>query len=100
MFQAPLLPALDLVDQRNVSLITSPSGRSIYQVIGSSGTPYTCFTTSHYCSCPAYKYAVLLKDDHVMCKHVLAIKLAQAMKLCKMLEVTDEEMANMIRTIE
>ncbi|XP_071179094.1 zinc finger SWIM domain-containing protein 7-like isoform X4 [Mytilus edulis] len=57
VYQSSLLPALDLVDHRNVSHMTSPSGRSIYQVIGSSGTPYTCFTTSFYCSCPAFRYS-------------------------------------------
>ncbi|XP_052103349.1 zinc finger SWIM domain-containing protein 7-like isoform X4 [Mytilus californianus] len=100
VYQSPLLPALDLVDHRNVSHMTSPSGRSVYQVIGSSGTPYTCFTTSLYCSCPAFRYSVLMKDDHLMCKHVLAIKLSEAMKLTKTLEVTDDEMATLLKTIE
>ncbi|XP_076106156.1 zinc finger SWIM domain-containing protein 7-like isoform X2 [Mytilus galloprovincialis] len=100
VYQSSLLPALDLVDHRNVSHMTSPSGRSIYQVIGSSGTPYTCFTTSFYCSCPAFRYSVLMKDDHLMCKHVLAIKLSEAMKLTKALAITDDEMATLLKTIE
>ncbi|XP_071179091.1 zinc finger SWIM domain-containing protein 7-like isoform X1 [Mytilus edulis] len=100
VYQSSLLPALDLVDHRNVSHMTSPSGRSIYQVIGSSGTPYTCFTTSFYCSCPAFRYSVLMKDDHLMCKHVLAIKLSEAMKLTKELAITDDEMATLLKTIE
>lgn len=36
VFQAPLLPALDIIDNRNVTTISSPSGRKVYQV------PYTC----------------------------------------------------------
>lgn len=32
VFQTPLLPALDLVDRQNVTLLKSPSGRSVYQV--------------------------------------------------------------------
>ncbi|XP_021357252.1 zinc finger SWIM domain-containing protein 7-like isoform X1 [Mizuhopecten yessoensis] len=66
VFQTTLLPALDLVDQRNVTRLSSPSGRIIYQVVGSSGTPYTCLATSIYCSCPAYRFSVLLKQDHIM----------------------------------
>ncbi|KAK3598988.1 hypothetical protein CHS0354_024664 [Potamilus streckersoni] len=66
VFQDSLLPALDLVDKRSVSRVTCPAGRSLYQVVGSSGTPYTCFTSSVYCSCPAYRYSVLLKEEHMM----------------------------------
>lgn len=68
VFQAPLLPALDIIDNRNVTTISCPSGRKVYQVIGTSGTPYICLPSGSYCSCPAYRYSVLLKDDHLMCK--------------------------------
>ena len=30
--------------------------RLVFQVIGSSGTPYICFNSSHYCSCPAFTF--------------------------------------------
>lgn len=100
VFQAPLLPALDIVDNRNVTTISCPSGRKVYQVIGTSGTPYICLPSGSYCSCPAYRYSVLLKDDHLMCKHVLAIKLAEAMDLSKSQQVTDLEMTNLIKNLE
>uniref|UniRef100_K1PKP6 Zinc finger SWIM domain-containing protein 7 n=1 Tax=Magallana gigas TaxID=29159 RepID=K1PKP6_MAGGI len=100
VFQAPLLPALDIIDNRNVMTISCPSGRKVYQVIGTSGTPYICLPSGSYCSCPAYRYSVLLKDDHLMCKHVLAIKLAEAMDLSKSQQVTDLEMTNLIKNLE
>ncbi|XP_061197028.1 zinc finger SWIM domain-containing protein 7-like [Saccostrea echinata] len=100
VFQAPLLPALDIIDHRNVTTISCPSGRKVYQVLGTSGTPYICLLSSTYCSCPAYRYSVLLKDDHIMCKHVLAIKLAEAMNLSKSQQVSDQEMTNLIKNLE
>ncbi|XP_046579400.1 zinc finger SWIM domain-containing protein 7-like, partial [Haliotis rubra] len=96
VFQGPLLPALDLVDRKAVSIVTSPSGRSLYQVIGSSGTPYTCFTSSTYCCCPSYRFSVLLKEDHMMCKHLLAILLSKRMGLIQTAGVTDQELSAMI----
>ncbi|XP_076473091.1 zinc finger SWIM domain-containing protein 7-like isoform X2 [Babylonia areolata] len=75
VYQAPVLSALELVDKSAVSQLVSPSGRSVYQVIGSSGTPYTCLKTSHYCSCPAFTFSVLHKEDHMMCKHHLAVQI-------------------------
>ncbi|XP_071093345.1 zinc finger SWIM domain-containing protein 7-like isoform X2 [Haliotis cracherodii] len=96
VFQAPLLPALDLVDKKAVSFMTSPSGRSLYQVIGSSGTPYACYTSSIYCSCPSYRFSVLLKEDHMMCKHLLAILLSKRMDSIQTESVTDQELSSMI----
>lgn len=100
VLQAPLLPALDLVDNRSVSLLVCPSGRQLYQVVGSSGTPYTCLTNNSYCSCPAYRFSILKKEEHTMCKHVLAIKLSNAMDVTKKLEVTDKELTDMMMKLE
>lgn len=96
VFQAPLLPALDLIDRKSVTLIRCPSGRKVYQVSGSSGTPYTCFATSSFCSCPAYKFSVLKRGDTVMCKHLLAIRLSESMEEFKQYDVSDQEMASII----
>ncbi|XP_045172471.1 zinc finger SWIM domain-containing protein 7-like [Mercenaria mercenaria] len=100
VLQAPLLPALDLVDNRSVSLLVCPAGRQLYQVVGSSGTPYTCFKGNHYCSCPAYRFSILKKEEHTMCKHVLAVKLSDAMDVTKKLEVTDKELTDMLINLE
>lgn len=95
-----LVPALDLVERRTVSLLKSPSGRSLYQVFGSSGVPYTCFTTSLYCTCPAYKFAVLKRRDNLMCKHVLAIRLSEALGCIKEQAISDKELGSAIRCMD
>ncbi|XP_073421467.1 zinc finger SWIM domain-containing protein 7 isoform X2 [Dendrobates tinctorius] len=66
IFGPTALYALDLVDQRSVTHVTSPSGRSTFQVTGSSGKMYTCYKASHYCSCPAFSFSVLRRQDSLM----------------------------------
>ncbi|XP_050408211.1 zinc finger SWIM domain-containing protein 7 isoform X2 [Patella vulgata] len=101
VYQTPLLPALELIDNESVTLITSSNGRQVYQVVGSAGTRYyTCFTSSKYCSCPAYRFSVLKKEDYIMCKHVLAIELCKAMDLLKTNEISDKELSTIIQELE
>ncbi|KAL4224230.1 Zinc finger SWIM domain-containing protein 7 [Mactra antiquata] len=100
VLQTPLLPALDLVDSKNVTLLVCPAGRKLYQVVGSSSTPYTCFESNNYCSCPAYKFSVLKKEEHSMCKHVLAVKLSNALGVTKELQVSNEEITDLLLHLE
>jgi len=95
----PLLAALDLIDRQAVTILESPSGRRVYQVIGSSGTPYICLLSTDYCSCPAYKYAVLTRGDTKYCKHLLSIRLSVAMETCKQQEISNSELTSALHTI-
>ncbi|XP_051680428.1 zinc finger SWIM domain-containing protein 7 isoform X2 [Oryctolagus cuniculus] len=70
IFGASAVQALDLVDRHSVTLISSPSGRRAYQVLGSSGKTYTCLASCHYCSCPAFAFSVLRKSDSLLVSHV------------------------------
>ncbi|KAI8739984.1 zinc finger SWIM domain-containing protein 7-like [Biomphalaria glabrata] len=100
LFHGTLLSALELVDKSSVTKMTSPSGRTVFQVIGASGAPYLCLPNLNYCSCPAYNFSVLKKEEHLMCKHVLAMRLSQAMNRCKKLDVTNEEITSMILSLD
>ncbi|KAM5309658.1 zinc finger SWIM domain-containing protein 7 isoform 3-T4 [Glossophaga mutica] len=66
VFGSSALQALDLVDRQSITLISSPSGRHVYQVLGSSGKMYTCLASCHYCSCPAFAFSVLRKSDSLL----------------------------------
>ncbi|XP_029783971.1 zinc finger SWIM domain-containing protein 7 isoform X1 [Suricata suricatta] len=66
IFGPSAIQALDLVDRQSITLITSPSGRRAYQVLGSSGKMYTCLASCHYCSCPAFAFSVLRKSDGLL----------------------------------
>ncbi|XP_071946306.1 zinc finger SWIM domain-containing protein 7-like [Antedon mediterranea] len=94
--QRPLLQAFDLVDRKNVTRVSCPAGRTVFQVCGSSGKLYTCFSSSTFCSCPAYVFSVLKRKDVSLCKHVLAVQLSCAMGVCKELNVSDEEMTQLL----
>uniref|UniRef100_A0A673K473 Zinc finger SWIM domain-containing protein 7 n=1 Tax=Sinocyclocheilus rhinocerous TaxID=307959 RepID=A0A673K473_9TELE len=90
------LQALDLVDQRSVTCVSSPSGRKAFQVLGGSGRLYTCFTSCHYCPCPAFSFSVLRRNESLMCKHLLAACLSQAMGLCQQEQVSDQQMTHIL----
>ncbi|XP_054065318.1 zinc finger SWIM domain-containing protein 7 isoform X2 [Rissa tridactyla] len=66
IFGPSAVPALDLVDQRSVTRVTSPSGRTAYQVLGSSGKLYTCYSSCHFCTCPAFGFTVLQKNESLL----------------------------------
>lgn len=96
IFGPTALYALDLVDQRSVTHVTSPSGRSTFQVTGSSGKLYTCYKACHYCSCPAFTFLVLRRNDSMLCKHILAIYLCQALGVCQEITVSDKQMIDIL----
>ncbi|KAM8899953.1 zinc finger SWIM domain-containing protein 7 [Spinachia spinachia] len=87
------LPALDLVDLHSVTCLSSPSGRKAFQVIGGSGRLYTCFASCHYCPCPAFAYTVLRRNEGLLCKHILAVYLSQAMGGTRQESVSDQQMS-------
>ncbi|XP_029783972.1 zinc finger SWIM domain-containing protein 7 isoform X2 [Suricata suricatta] len=98
IFGPSAIQALDLVDRQSITLITSPSGRRAYQVLGSSGKMYTCLASCHYCSCPAFAFSVLRKSDGLLCKHLLAVYLSQVTGTCRQLKVSDKQLTDVLFT--
>ncbi|XP_072326134.1 zinc finger SWIM domain-containing protein 7 [Scyliorhinus torazame] len=96
VFGPAALQALELVDRRAVTLVNSHSGRSLYQVEGSSGQVYHCLSSCLYCSCPAFLYSVLRRNDNILCKHLLAVYLCQAMGVVHQLTVTDKQLTSLL----
>ncbi|XP_047462555.1 zinc finger SWIM domain-containing protein 7 [Mugil cephalus] len=96
VFGSCALQALDLVDQRLVTCLSSPSGRKAFQVVGGSGRLYTCFSSCHYCPCPAFTYTVLRRNEGLLCKHILAIYLCQAMAVTQQDSVSDQQMSTLL----
>ncbi|XP_030041856.1 zinc finger SWIM domain-containing protein 7 [Microcaecilia unicolor] len=96
VFGPSALHALDLVDQLSVTHVTCPSGRTLFQVLGSSGKSYICYSSCHYCSCPAFAFSVLRKNDSLLCKHILAAYLSQAMRACQELTISNQQMSQML----
>ncbi|KAL6310394.1 hypothetical protein BKA93DRAFT_814134 [Sparassis latifolia] len=98
-----LLSALDLIDRESVLKYVTPWGSSRYEVIGSTAM-YSVFPglrTSKsrlqvYCTCPAYSYSVLISESHLMCKHVLAILLAERLSNCIERPVSQDDLASIV----
>ncbi|KAL8199016.1 UNVERIFIED_CONTAM: Zinc finger SWIM domain-containing protein 7 [Gekko kuhli] len=65
-------------------------------VLGSSGKPYTCYASCHFCSCPAFAFSVLRKSDSLLCKHLLAIYLSQALGTCQELTVSNKQLTSLL----
>ncbi|KAI6157768.1 hypothetical protein BKA82DRAFT_4061113 [Pisolithus tinctorius] len=93
-----LVAALDVVDRDRVLRYKTTWGRCHYEVFGSTSTHYTVFPQLGfsakvfcYCTCPAFAFAVLVSNSHLMCKHVLAVCLAEQLSKCIERTVTDEE---------
>uniref|UniRef100_A0A6J0UVJ0 Zinc finger SWIM domain-containing protein 7 n=1 Tax=Pogona vitticeps TaxID=103695 RepID=A0A6J0UVJ0_9SAUR len=96
VFGASAVLALDLVDRHSVTRFASPSGRMVYQVVGSSGKTYTCYASCHFCTCPAFMFSVLRKGDSLVCKHLLAIYLSRALGTCQEVSVPDQQLARLL----
>ncbi|KAL2095045.1 hypothetical protein ACEWY4_009764 [Coilia grayii] len=96
IFGSCALQALDLLDHRSVTCVSSPSGRRVFRVLGGSGQLYTCFTSCHYCPCPAFSMAVLKRNSGLLCKHILAAYLCQAMGQSQQEQVSDQDMSRIL----
>ncbi|KAJ6586873.1 hypothetical protein DFH09DRAFT_236751 [Mycena vulgaris] len=109
-----VIAALDLIDRGNggdlstlpLKLLTIPvlkcigPARQHYEVLGSTAT-YRVFLNlpapiSAYCTCPAFAYLVLSSESYLMCKHVLAARLAEQMARCTDRPVNEEELGIML----
>ncbi|NXU09966.1 ZSWM7 protein, partial [Pardalotus punctatus] len=74
----------------------SNSSSPLFQVLGSSGKLYTCYSSCHFCTCPAFGFSVLQKNESLLCKHILAVYLSQAMGACQELSVSEEQLTNIL----
>ncbi|KAH8119572.1 Alpha/Beta hydrolase protein [Phellopilus nigrolimitatus] len=68
-------------------------GHSFYEVHGSTSAytvqPDLLPHKPAYCSCPSFAFSVILSEDQLMCKHLLAVQLAQRLSKCAERNITD-----------
>eukprot|EP01001_Neometanema_parovale_P000127 NODE_10134_length_608_cov_50.698969_g9860_i0.p1 GENE.NODE_10134_length_608_cov_50.698969_g9860_i0~~NODE_10134_length_608_cov_50.698969_g9860_i0.p1 ORF type:complete len:132 (+),score=25.56 NODE_10134_length_608_cov_50.698969_g9860_i0:81-476(+) len=91
-----LLPgALEICDRGMVSKATAtPSNRQIWLVKGRSSSHYLCH--ADFCTCPAFTYACVLKQEQMYCKHLAAVLLGSALNKYQHVSVTDVQLAAML----
>ncbi|KAG1762197.1 hypothetical protein EDD22DRAFT_892976 [Suillus occidentalis] len=94
-----IIAALDIIDRECVMKYKTSWGRHHYAVMGTTST-YTVFphlgaastAVSSYCTCPSFAYAVLISENHLMCKHVLAVCLADRWSRCVVRPIEDDDL--------
>ncbi|RDB25134.1 Zinc finger SWIM domain-containing protein 7 [Hypsizygus marmoreus] len=99
--ESVVLGALDLIDRENVIKYTTPYSYPQYEVMGSKETHQVFLDMEvsplpFYCSCPAFAYAVLSSGSHMMCKHILASRLANKLSLFIERPMLPEELESMM----
>ncbi|KAJ7593861.1 hypothetical protein C8J56DRAFT_422971 [Mycena floridula] len=93
--------ALDLIDRENVVKYSSSWGHVHYEVAGTTAT-YSVFLDlerspmTTYCSCPAFHYSVMISKTHLLCKHVLATRLARQLQCSVDRSLTLDNLASTI----
>lgn len=97
------LELLDHERRKSVQMIEDEHGeRCFWRVQGSREQDYLCL--SHHCSCPSFQQLLRNSSDgqqHVMCKHLLAIKLAQILGLEERSKLPlDQFMERMCQAVE
>ncbi|CAM9186140.1 unnamed protein product [Ectocarpus sp. 4 AP-2014] len=107
--QAEILKVLDFLfcsdrplvldKSRVVKVVARNTGRSVWLVQGSRGAPYLCL--KEYCSCRSFQELVRRGAPHpVLCKHLLAVRLAPALRLSISEEVDDDKLAMRISSCD
>ncbi|KAF8222940.1 hypothetical protein L208DRAFT_1319640 [Tricholoma matsutake] len=96
-----ILAALDIIDCEGVIKYIIPQGYPQYEVLGSTAT-YSVFLDMalapmpFYCTCPAFSYVVLSSRLHIMCKHILATRLANKLSLFMERPMTRDDLQSMM----
>mmetsp|Transcript_49036 Transcript_49036/g.157016 ORF Transcript_49036/g.157016 Transcript_49036/m.157016 type:complete len:146 (+) Transcript_49036:157-594(+) len=100
LFEKNFAKALEIVDSGGVRQIRGErSGREFFQVQGKrKGESYFCFPLT-YCSCHAYFYDVLIKNEAHCCKHQLAARVAHALRRSPVLVLEDVVVAKLLNSL-
>ncbi|CAA6657471.1 unnamed protein product [Spirodela intermedia] len=93
--------ATRIVDQGGVrKLCGTPSGRSLFLVIGESRRKeeYIC-VPENCCTCYSFFYDIVSRGEELCCKHQLAARLAEAAGAHSEVTVSDERLALLLSSI-
>ncbi|KZV86569.1 hypothetical protein EXIGLDRAFT_840627 [Exidia glandulosa HHB12029] len=90
-----IIASFDLIDRGCVNKYVAPWRTVAYRVAGSTDR-YAVTTDPPFCSCPAFAYGVLISGTHSLCKHVLAVRLAERLDKCREFKTSAEEFFAMI----
>mmetsp|Transcript_28666 Transcript_28666/g.58592 ORF Transcript_28666/g.58592 Transcript_28666/m.58592 type:complete len:144 (-) Transcript_28666:385-816(-) len=90
--------AIQILDDRRLRILITAAGRTCYDVQGSNKSDrYFCIVG--YCSCKCFFQLAMKTAGPVMCKHLLAVRLAPFLQKPEVLDVTDHELAKFMMQI-
>lgn len=78
---------------------TTTKSRSLIEIKGENDRCYRVFPRINYCPCQAFKHQVLDKKSEVLCKHVLAARIAQILGKTVCHEVTTDQYLMLVRSM-
>jgi len=90
--QEALIGASEILDNKQVKRIeATSSGRSFFLVASSSRKPH--LSIPGFCSCAAFRHKVASHAELLVCKHELAVMLAEALGMSVKEQIDDEQWA-------
>ena len=92
--------ALDIVESvpRRITLVRgAASTRTLWRVAGHADNTYTCLR--NYCSCKSFVETNKNRSELELCKHLLAVRIAQALAIYNEMKLADEALVEMLAQI-
>ena len=79
MFGHRFEAAIQTMRSCKITRLSDEFGRTIYEVVSPNDTYYV-YSSTFFCSCPSFKRQVLVMQEIRLCKHVIATRIASALK--------------------
>ena len=89
-------------DEQPVTLLTGEGGltRKLYKVKGSMGINHYLFEGLNFCTCPSFKYEVLVNSSFLYCKHIIMVKLCLAMNKLSVRKLKENKLVEMLKQVQ
>lgn len=101
VFGAVLERALDILEKYPsfTAYTTTNKTRTLIEIKGENDRCYRVFPRINFCPCRSFKHQVLERKAQVLCKHVLAARIAQILGRLTDHEVTQDQYLMLLRSM-
>ncbi|KAI8373825.1 hypothetical protein BD560DRAFT_433937 [Blakeslea trispora] len=106
VFRDTLFEALHISESKSVAKVRSDSGRVMFRVSDLCLRPehreeseeveedtHTCLLFPNYCSCEIFLKGVIIESNLVMCRHLLAVAISNALNMTENIQLNDQDFA-------
>lgn len=101
VFGAVLERALDILEKYPtfVAYTTANKTRTLIEIQGENDRCYRVFPRINFCPCRSFKHQVIERKAQILCKHVLAARIAQILGRITDHEVTGDQYLMLLRSM-